>query len=307
MDDGLRIWRSFKIGSLADLLMLDTRQYDRSITDLYTNLDYIHAIADDAGRSMMGPRQESWFYNNLVDSSERGASWRIIGSQMGKPVIYSLPFEDLLISSQVFAHINQGSDDEEEYNYDAWDGYMANKNRTLKTLYDNNIGNNIFIAGDTHANWVSDVIWHGIYDYDDVTGNGSIGAEFGGTAVTSSGQMKDSKDLKKSQEKSKDLIDLNLELKWSEVYYRGYFQLHLTPKEVEAKYFGVPDWSVRSPQEVSLANFTVLSGENRLQRTDRVPSKNGEAVENGYLKNGEVEQTDVQVDTETGEWSVIDW
>lgn len=27
---------------------------------------------------------------------------------------------------------------------------MANKNRTLKTLSDNNIGNNIMMAGDSH-------------------------------------------------------------------------------------------------------------------------------------------------------------
>lgn len=34
LDDNLRIWRSFQIGRLADLIMLDTRQYDRSITNL---------------------------------------------------------------------------------------------------------------------------------------------------------------------------------------------------------------------------------------------------------------------------------
>lgn len=34
MDDGLRIWRSFKMGDLLDLIMLDTRHYDRSITDI---------------------------------------------------------------------------------------------------------------------------------------------------------------------------------------------------------------------------------------------------------------------------------
>jgi len=45
-DDKLRIWRDFKIGpsaheciadcsgKLADMVMLDTRQYDRSITDV---------------------------------------------------------------------------------------------------------------------------------------------------------------------------------------------------------------------------------------------------------------------------------
>ena len=34
MDDNLRIWRSFSMGKLLDLIMLDTRNYDRSITTL---------------------------------------------------------------------------------------------------------------------------------------------------------------------------------------------------------------------------------------------------------------------------------
>jgi len=29
MDDNLRIWRTFSIGTLMDLIMLDTRDYDR--------------------------------------------------------------------------------------------------------------------------------------------------------------------------------------------------------------------------------------------------------------------------------------
>nr|VWO98538.1 PhoD_N domain-containing protein [Ganoderma boninense] len=33
-DDKLRIWRNFQIGKLLDLTMLDTRQYDRDITDI---------------------------------------------------------------------------------------------------------------------------------------------------------------------------------------------------------------------------------------------------------------------------------
>lgn len=38
----------------------------------------------------MGPRQESWFYNSLSESSERGAAWRIIGNQL----IFSRLFEN---------------------------------------------------------------------------------------------------------------------------------------------------------------------------------------------------------------------
>lgn len=38
----------------------------------------------------MGPRQESWFYKSLSESSERGAAWRIIGNQL----IFSRVYEN---------------------------------------------------------------------------------------------------------------------------------------------------------------------------------------------------------------------
>jgi len=54
------------------------------IADNIQNTDYIHEISNDAGRSMMGSRQENWFYNELGTSAKRGATWRLIGSQTGK-------------------------------------------------------------------------------------------------------------------------------------------------------------------------------------------------------------------------------
>lgn len=111
MDDSLRIWRSFEIGNLVDLVMLDTRQYDRSITDLYWNTDYIHEISNDASRSMMGPRQEYWFYNSLKSSAARGATWRLIGSQ----TVFSR-----LNESEAYGNTNP-------LDYDAWDGYLVGR------------------------------------------------------------------------------------------------------------------------------------------------------------------------------------
>jgi alkaline phosphatase D len=94
MDDNLRIWRNFKMGKLFDLIMLDTRNYDRSITTLNWNDDYVAELKDDAGRSLMGSHQENWFYNQLSESHERGATWRIIGNQiifsrMNNSAVYS--------------------------------------------------------------------------------------------------------------------------------------------------------------------------------------------------------------------------
>lgn len=47
------------MGKLLDLVMLDTRNYDRSITTLDYNNEYIYDISNDAGRSLMGSRQEN--------------------------------------------------------------------------------------------------------------------------------------------------------------------------------------------------------------------------------------------------------
>ena len=41
LDDGLRVWRSFQMGKLMDLIILDTRNYDRSITSLGESINYL--------------------------------------------------------------------------------------------------------------------------------------------------------------------------------------------------------------------------------------------------------------------------
>lgn len=78
------------MGKLMDLIILDTRNYDRSITGLGWNDEYIEEIRDDPSRSIMGHHQEKWFYGSLSESDERGAAWRVIGNQL----IFSRLFEN---------------------------------------------------------------------------------------------------------------------------------------------------------------------------------------------------------------------
>ena len=78
-----------------------------------------------------------------------------------------------LVFSRVNESVAYGNVD--PLDYDAWDGYQASRNRTLATLYQNNIGNNIVISGDSHANWVSDLVWLDTHPYDPTTGAGAIG------------------------------------------------------------------------------------------------------------------------------------
>lgn len=46
LDDNLRVWRSFQLGNLMDLIILDTRNYDRSITSLGGSLPPFKAVLD---------------------------------------------------------------------------------------------------------------------------------------------------------------------------------------------------------------------------------------------------------------------
>nr|OQO28862.1 hypothetical protein B0A51_03444 [Rachicladosporium sp. CCFEE 5018] len=284
MDDGLRVWRSFALGKLVDLVMLDTRNYDRSITTLNWNTDYVTEISNDAGRTLMGGLQESWFYRQLINSKKRAAKWRLIGSQI------------------VFSRVNITTwfgTEENPYNSDAWDGYFANKNRTLKTLYDNNIGNNIFMSGDSHLNWASDLVWLDEKSYNPKTGAGSLGAEFAGTAVSSSSPFGASSSLRQTNNQSSLLIRDNSELQWQEGYYRGYYELQISTQKVVAQYFGCPDLRTRNGYEISLGNFTVTDGGNAIQRPI-----GGGFVANGALQDGQVVGTNLTLDTNTGRWAV---
>ena len=75
--------------------MLDTRQYNRDLTDLYYNSEYtslmmadltlaadVKAISDDEARSLMGGRQENWLYSQLKNASTRGSQWKVLGQQI---------------------------------------------------------------------------------------------------------------------------------------------------------------------------------------------------------------------------------
>lgn len=203
----------------------------------------------------------------------------------------------------VFSQLNLTSvyGAETPYNVDAWDGYLASKNRTLQTLYENNIGNNIMLAGDSHINWVSDLTWLDHSPYNPHNGAGSVGVEFAGTAVTSPSAFGENITADAANEVSKGIVTDTESLLWSEGYYRGYFELQITPEQVQAHYFGIPNPKERAPFEVSLANFTVLSGNNHVERnSDNVVG--GGVVENGYLKYGKTKQTNMVYDTKTGQY-----
>ncbi|KAJ3824376.1 PhoD-like phosphatase-domain-containing protein [Lentinula raphanica] len=245
VDDKLRIWRNFEIGKLLDLTMLDTRQYDRDITDLYYNTEFINTLAAFPNRSLMGFEQEKWFFNTLSESQNRGAIWRVVGQQI------------------VFTQLNESG----VFDLDAWDGYRANRERVLNYLYENNINNTIVLSGDSHANWVSDLAHpNDSTTYNPLTGQGAIGVEFAGTAVTSGSSFGTNIAPAAADIKSLEYVAANLDLQWSEGSYRGFFTLTIDPDTLNATYYAMRNITFANLNGFSSAQFVVNSGENRLSR-----------------------------------------
>ncbi|KAF8902073.1 PhoD-like protein [Gymnopilus junonius] len=234
--DKLKIWRNFQIGKLLDLTMLDTRQYDRDLTDLYYNTD-VNTISSFANRSLMGAAQEQWFYDTVSESTRRGAVWRVVGQQI------------------VFTQLNESG------------ACSANRARVLDYLYEHKISNTVILSGDSHANWVSDLAHpNDTKTYDPITGDGAIGVEFAGTAVTSGSAFGSGITPQAADVISRTLTAVNADLQWSEGSYRGFFTLTIDTEHLNATYYAMRNVSFANLDGFASAQFTVKSGQNKLSR-----------------------------------------
>ncbi|KAJ7156048.1 PhoD-like phosphatase-domain-containing protein [Mycena crocata] len=261
--DQLRIWRNFQIGKLLDLTMLDTRQYDRDVTDVNYNHTVVVSLSMFENRSLMGAAQEKWLFDTLTESQIRGAVWRIVGQQ--------IVFTQLEINGEVSCS---------QIAQDAWDGYKANRERVLNHLQSNNISNTIILSGDSHANWVSDLARE--QQYNPITGDGALGVEFAGTAVTSPSAFGANIQPAAADAISKLLAATNADLQWSEGSFRGFFTLTIDPNTLTATYYAMRNVSFSNLDGFPSANFVVKAGENKLSR----PVAGGQVAAGALKSNG---------------------
>lgn len=204
----------------------------------------IGGLASYANRSLMGAQQEQWLADTLSQSQDRGAVWRVLGQQI------------------VFTQLDLSG----SYNYDAWDGYTANRARILNHINASAIDNTIILSGDSHANWVSDLAFPNDTSYDPTTGAGALGVELAGTAVTSGSSFGSDITPSAADALSMVLVESNTALQWSEGYYRGFFTLTVSPEWMNATYYAMENITYANVDGFSSANFTVRAGENKLSR-----------------------------------------
>lgn len=148
--DTIRIWRKLRYGKLLDLILTDSRLYDRDLQDL--------ARTNDPTHKMLGRLQMDWLKTQFSDTTSRYKIW--CNQVMFAPL-------------QVFGT---------PVNADQWDGYNTDRQEIENHLRTNNIKDVVILTGDIHTSWANDVPGPG---YVSSSGAGSICPEFVGTSVTS--------------------------------------------------------------------------------------------------------------------------
>lgn len=94
-----------------------------------------------------------------------------------------------------------------------------------------------------------------IYRYDPVTGQGAIGVEFAGTGVTSTTGPFLPGPVERATNFSSIFVRDNVDLQWSEGFFRGFFTLSVTPKTLNATYFSMNDVCKYPPAKTLLCSL----------------------------------------------------
>jgi alkaline phosphatase D len=232
-----RLYRGFRFGRLADLMMLDTRSFrDRQVPGRDAA-----ALANPA-RTLMGPAQEEWLFAGLQQSQREGGTWRLIGQQ----TMFS-PLSPPGVPPQ---------------NTDVWDGYPAARGRVFDLFEKSRLTNVAILTGDIHSSWAFDVARNPLRGYTARTGEGSLAVELVTPAISSpplfaNASMRDSTSL---------LQLVSPHLKFVEGEHRGYVLLDVTKTRLQAEWYFVPAVDVRSPAESRAAAFVCEAGASRLQK-----------------------------------------
>jgi alkaline phosphatase D len=234
---GIQLYRTFNIGGLVDLIMLDTR----GLRDRQASTNDAAAIADP-NRTLLGATQERWLFDELRSSVRTGTSWRLLGQQ----VVFSQA------SLPGITRINT----------DGWDGYQGQRTRVLDVLERESIGNVAILTGDAHSSWGFDVgrdPWHG---YRPATGQGSLAVEIVTPAISSPPFFGNPGD---------DAIVAALKvalphLKFMDGTKRGYVLLDVTRDRLTSSWYFVPDVRTRVVQEVLGGQLVTESGSSHWQK-----------------------------------------
>lgn len=248
-----RIWRSFALGDLVDLTMLDTRLYGR---DQEAAAPTERAVIGDPGRHLLGPAQEAWLFDELLRSKQAGTAWRLLGQQV------------------MFGQLG-GMADTPILNTDQWDGYAAARNRVFHHLASNGIDDVAVLTGDIHSSWAMDLApdpFGGAYD--PATGRGSLAVEFVTPSVTSPGVAAP----EEAEARARQALGAHPHMRYVELLTHGYVLLDIDRERLQGEIWHLDTIERRDASERLASAWLTERGANHLVAASGA-SPSGEARE----------------------------
>ena len=197
----MRIFRDFEFGSLANIYLLDTRQYrsDQPAADGFGSTDadavavepvfgeklYDAAGIESEAATLMGQQQEYWLADRLYDSR---AQWNVIAQQImmmpwnlrlaGRKQVELNPSLPAPQKAAILALVDKVAN---LYNVDAWDGYPAARRRVLDIISRSGARNPVVLSGDIHAAWAANLL----ADFTNPATSNMVAGEFTCSSITS--------------------------------------------------------------------------------------------------------------------------
>ncbi|MFM1896933.1 MAG: alkaline phosphatase [Pseudomonadota bacterium] len=228
----LDLYQRLSFGDLLDINILDDRQYrsehpcDWSGSGVTVDPELCSEL-NDPSRTMLGEQQQRWLEGNLTTSRSR---WNVIAQQT------------------LFAEFNRGQNGRTLYSTDGWGGYPAARDRLVRHIATSGVSNPVFIGGDVHANWVTDIK----EDWSNPQSR-TVASEFVGTSITSSGGGMELYDV---------LLPQNPHVKFIETRERGYNLCTVTPGQWRTEHRSCPDDGILNPDTrlTTMRSFVVENG-----------------------------------------------
>lgn len=233
--DGTRTYRSLSWGRLAEIPLLDTRQYRDRQPNGFQALDveqYIGAgetLREAAlpGRTILGDIQRNWLFDRLDAAQADGVRWKLIGNQVMispvRPIDLDTPelrqlFPDLPPHNGVFV------------NMDSWDGYQWERDLILAHLADRGVADVSFLTGDIHTFWQASVR----ADFDDPT-SPVVANEYVGGGISSPGpNVIDNDDFGRFIEEA--TANWNPAFRYTDFRRNGYGLVDATPDALDVSF-----------------------------------------------------------------------
>jgi alkaline phosphatase D len=235
-DGSAALYTSRRIGTLAEIFMLDQRQYRSAQACPLPGRAGGNRVGEecaelrDAGRTMLGAAQEAWLEAGFARTRGR---W------------------NLLAQGTVFSQLDELAGEGRRYTTDNWNGYFAARQRVLEGLQRHRVANPVVLSGDIHS-----FIAGNIRARPDQPDSAPLATEIVATSVSSDGRP---------QQQIEDWLRENPDLRVADSRFRGHVALRLTRHRLQADLLALDNRDdPESPQRL-LHSLVVEDGSPALQ------------------------------------------